>query len=1065
MQNTLAKILFSTRLTAILFLVFAAAMVTGTFLDAGELTSPTAYTRTLIYNAWWFEAIMVLFVINFVGNIVRYQLYKKEKWPTLILHLAFIFILLGAGITRYFSFEGMMGIREGETKNTFLSQKTYVKIYIDGDYMIDGVPQRLPLEEEVDFSARLDNDFKIETQYDKQLVSIELEKFIQGAEEDIVPNDNGEEYLKIVESGGGAPHNHFLKVGEVASIHNILFALNKPTEGAVNITYSNNDLTIKSPFEGEYLTMATMAQGTLVKDSLQPLVLRSRYVIADMQLVFPKPVVKGVFDIVQKSQILKNDEDGAVFKVTTNGETKRVGVLGGKGIDNAFKQVQVGGLDIAIKYGSKVLELPFNIKLNDFVAERYPGTENRYSAYSSQITVFDEQEGDFDYKIYMNHILDHRRYRFFQSGFDPDELGTILSVNHDYWGSLITYIGYFLLYFGLMAILFAKKSRFGDLKKQLEKVKAKKQKILAVVFLCLGLNGFSQEHTKGDEHNHSRPEKVLVDSILQANIAPKEHADVFGRMVIQDLDGRMMPLNTYASEVLRKVSKHDTYEDFDANQVLLSMQESPMLWYNVPIIYLPLKKGDSIRTIIGTSKEDKYVSLADFLTETGTYKLAPYIEEAYKANPPTAIQKELKEVDQRVNLFYNTLPYEGLNTLRIFPLPEDENNTWISSSIYKEQTFKVEDSLYANFIKNSFNAYLYMLNTAKQTGDYSEANKILEAVKKTQQRYGASVMLSDKKINTEVLYNKYDIFKKLFSWYLYAGTVLFVVLIIQIFKDKSKTLNVLANIFKITILILFLLHTAGLIVRWYISGHAPWSDAYESMLYVAWSSMFFGLAFGRKSELTIASTAFVTAMLLMIAHWNWMDPAIANLQPVLNSYWLMIHVAVIVASYGPFTLGMILGIVSLLLMVFTNKDNKKKMDINIQELTIINEMALTVGLVMLTIGNFLGGMWANESWGRYWGWDPKETWALISIMIYAFVIHMRLVPGLRGRWLYNLCSIIAFSFIIFTYFGVNFYLSGLHSYQSGQQIASFNIIAIAIAILALLGVLSYRGYVKYYKKK
>jgi ABC-type transport system involved in cytochrome c biogenesis permease subunit len=192
------------------------------------------------------------------------------------------------------------------------------------------------------------------------------------------------------------------------------------------------------------------------------------------------------------------------------------------------------------------------------------------------------------------------------------------------------------------------------------------------------------------------------------------------------------------------------------------------------------------------------------------------------------------------------------------------------------------------------------------------------------------------------------------------------------------------------------------------------------MIYVAWATMLFGLIFGRKSELTIASTAFVTAMLLMIAHWNWMDPAIENLQPVLNSYWLMIHVAIIVASYGPFTLGMILGATALSLMIFTTRSNRDKMLLNIKELTIINEMALTVGLVMLTIGNFLGGMWANESWGRYWGWDPKETWALISIMVYAFVIHMRLVPGLRGRFAFNLASILAISCIMFTYFGVNF---------------------------------------------
>ncbi len=1088
MQNKLAKILFSTRLTAILFIAFAAAMAVGTFLDAGQDTSPTPYTRNLIYNTWWFETIMVFFVINFTGNIFRFRLYKKEKWATLILHLAFIFILLGAFITRYVSFEGMMAIREGATENTFLSQETYIITYIDGDYEIDGLKQRLPIGKKVDFSGRLKNDFKIETAYNKQPVTIELEKFIVGAEEDIIPNETGEAYLKLVEAGGNGAHNHFLKVGEVANVHNVLIALNKPTNGAINITHSKDGLTIQSPFEGSYMTMATQARGKLVKDSLQPLVLRSLYKIGNMQLVFPKPVIKGVFDVVQKAQILKNDVDGVVLKVSANNETKRIGLLGGKGSSGGFKQIKVGGLDFTFKYGSKVLELPFKIKLNDFEAERYPGTDKGYSAFSSQVTVLDEQEGDFDYKIFMNNILDHRGYRFFQSSFDADEKGTILSVNHDYWGTLLTYIGYFMLYFGMLAILFVRGSRFADLKRQLEKVKAKKAKVLSILLLCFGLNAFSQQHSENDGHNHSRPSKAQIDSIIKANITPKAHADEFGHLVIQDLSGRMMPVNTYASEMLRKLSKSDTYEDFDANQVYLSIQESPLLWYNVPIIYIKLKKGDSIRKLIGINKEEKYATLADFFTVRGEYKLAPYLEDAYKAQVPNGFQKEFKEADQRVSLLYNAV--EGMS-LKLFPIPNDENNKWISAYDYKidqSVNHKIEDSLYGNFIKNGFRAYLYTLNNSKQSGDFSEATKLLKAFKKTQHQYGAEVMLSDDKVKTEVLYNKYDIFKKLFSWYMYAASLLFVVLIIQIFNDKRKFVNVSVLILKFIIFGLFLLHTAGLIVRWYISGHAPWSDAYESMIYVAWSTMLFGFIVGiskkkeqvdkkdisgivlailgkrNTSDLTIAAGAFVTSMILMIAHWNWMDPAIANLQPVLNSYWLMIHVAVIVASYGPFALGMILGVVSLFLMIFTTKANKEKMSLNIKELTIINEMALTVGLVMLTIGNFLGGMWANESWGRYWGWDPKETWALISIMIYAFVIHMRLIPGLRGRWFFNLMSIVAFSSILMTYFGVNFYLAGLHSYASGDQIVSVKFIGIACAIVAVLGFFAYRGYAKYYKK-
>ncbi|HLV39391.1 MAG TPA: cytochrome c biogenesis protein CcsA [Xanthomarina sp.] len=1065
MQNKITKFLFSTRLTAVLFIVFAASMAIGTFMDAGQDTSPTPYTRNLIYNTWWFEAILFVFMINFIGNIPKYRLWRKDQWATLMLHLSFILIIIGAGITRYISFEGMMNIREGETEHAILSHKTYITAYIDGDYMVNGQAQRKIVEEEVDFSHRLKNKFHYKTDYNNQDVTFELEKFIGGAEKDVVPDENGKEYLKLVEAGGdGAPHNHFLEAGEVQSIHNVLFSLNKEVPGAVNITSTENGLTIQSPFEGEYMTMATGVTGDLVKDSIQPLILRSRYVIGTMQIVFPKPVVKGHFDIVKKSEMLAGDEDGVVLKVTSNGETERVGLLGGQGYSKPFEKVHIAGLDIAFKYGSKIIELPFSIKLNDFVADKYPGTEKSYSSFASEVTVIDKETGDYDYRIYMNHILDHGGYRFFQAGFDPDELGTRLSVNHDFYGTWVTYIGYFFLYFGMIAILFDKRTRFGDLKRQLKRVKHKKSKALMVLFLCFGLHGYAQEPAQNDNHKHSTaPTKAQIDSILAVNITPKAHADKFAHLVIQDAGGRMMPINTYASEMLRKLSKHDTYEGFDANQVFLSIQESPLLWYNVPVIYLKPQKGDSIRKLIGVEEGQKYVSLVNFFTENGAYKLAPYLEEAYKAQIPNGFQKEFKETDQRVNLLYNTI--EGY-ALRIFPIPDDYNNKWISSTEYRRDNYRdqIKDSLYANFVNNGFSAYLITLNSAKQSGDFSKAEDLLESFKKTQHKFGSSVMLSDKKVQAEISYNKYDIFKKLYSWYMYGSALMFVLIIVQIFREKSRVLNTSIKTFKYIILGLFILHTLGLIARWYISGHAPWSDAYESMIYVAWATMLFGLLFGRKSDLTVAATAFVTSMILMVAHWSWMDPAIANLQPVLDSYWLMVHVSIIVASYGPFTLAMMLGVVSLFLMIFTTKENKSKMLLNIQELTIINEMALTVGLVLLTIGNFLGGMWANESWGRYWGWDPKETWALISIMIYAFVIHMRLVPGLRGRFTFNLASILAFSSIMMTYFGVNFYLAGLHSYASGDQIVSVKFILIAFGIVAVLALLAYRKYAKFYKK-
>jgi cytochrome c-type biogenesis protein CcsB len=517
----------------------------------------------------------------------------------------------------------------------------------------------------------------------------------------------------------------------------------------------------------------------------------------------------------------------------------------------------------------------------------------------------------------------------------------------------------------------------------------------------------------------------------------------------------MKPLNTFSSELLRKVSKSDSYKNLNSDQVMLSITKDPLLWYNIPIIYL--KRGnDSLRKITGRSKNDKYAAFVDFFDENGNYKLAKFLERAYKSSLPNQFEKDFIETDRKVNLMYSAL--DG-NILKIFPIPNDENNKWVSFKELDINDFKGIDTLY---VKNILPLYLGSLQKDIESNDYANSKRILESIRGFQTKYGASILPSEDKIKAEILYNKYDIFRSLFSWYMYVGTLMFVFLIFQIFYN-NKFLNYFITASKYVIFILFVLQTLGLIARGYISGHAPWSDAYESMIYVAWATVGIGLAFGRKSDLTIASTSFVASMILMIAHWNWMDPEIANLVPVLDSYWLMIHVSVIVGSYGPFTLGMILGIVSLILILITNKKNKKKIDLNLKELTIINELALTVGLIMLTIGNFLGGQWANESWGRYWGWDPKETWALISIMIYAFVLHMRLIPGLRGKWAFNLMSIIAFASIVMTYFGVNFYLTGLHSYASGDKVITPNFVYYSVVFVFVLGFASYFKHKKYFK--
>ncbi|MEX0314175.1 MAG: cytochrome c biogenesis protein ResB, partial [Allomuricauda sp.] len=609
MLEKLSKILFSTRLMAVLFLIFATAMAFGTFVESWYSTETA---RIYIYNATWFEVIMVFFAINFVGNIFRYQLLSWKKWPVLVLHLSWILIIVGAFVTRYISYEGIMPIREGNIENRFYSDKTYLTVFVDGE--IEGEIKRKVLEDDLIVTSEgMRSSLPWKSDFNGQTFTISYNDFIEGAKEGLVEDENGREYLKIVEAGDGQRHEHYLENGKVASIHNVLFALNKETSGAINIFFDGDGYKIKSPFSGAFMRMADQFQGEVANDSLQPLQLRSLYTMAGMQFVIPESMVKGSYGVVKvpENEITEATQDALVVSISTNGETVQQKLLGGKGSANFSDKIKVGGLDFSLSYGSKVYELPFAIQLNDFIAEKYPGTQTGYASFMSKITVDDERS--FDYDIYMNHVLDHKGYRFFQSGFDPDEKGTILSVNHDFWGTWITYIGYFLLYIGLMGIMFFGKTRFRDLQQALIKVKAKKA-ALSVLLLLLTTNiAFAQEDTVDTDHGHADlPTKAQVDSIIKSSVVSNEHAEKFGALVIQDEGGRMKPIHTFASEVLRKLSGNDTYEGLTANQVFLSMMMNPGVWYNTEIIKVAKRENDSIRKIIGVPKGTKYVKATDF---------------------------------------------------------------------------------------------------------------------------------------------------------------------------------------------------------------------------------------------------------------------------------------------------------------------------------------------------------------------------------------------------------------------------------------------------------------------
>ena len=384
MTEILKKIFFSTRLTAVLLVVFATAMAFGTFIESWYSTETA---RIWIYNARWFEGIMVLFVINFIGIIFRYRLLRREKWPVLVLHLSWILIIVGAFVTRYLSYEGMMPIREGSMEKVFYSDKTYLTAHVDGE--IDGAPKRKILEDDllVTSEARKIN-LPWQSDFNGQAFTISYVDFIRGAKEGLIPDENGNEFLKIVEAGDGNRHEHYLENGKIANIHNVLFSLNNETEGAINLIITDSTYQISSPFEGNFMRMADQFSGALLKDSLQTLQLRSLYTLGGMQFVIPEPLVKGTYGIVEvpEEELTEATQDALVVGVSSNGETVEKKLLGGKGFARFSEKFEVGGLQFSLSYGSKVHELPFAIQLNDFIAEKYPGTEKGYASFMSRIT-------------------------------------------------------------------------------------------------------------------------------------------------------------------------------------------------------------------------------------------------------------------------------------------------------------------------------------------------------------------------------------------------------------------------------------------------------------------------------------------------------------------------------------------------------------------------------------------------------------------------------------------------------------------------------------------------------
>lgn len=1022
----IADTLFSTSAAGLYTLLFAISIGVATFIENDFGTSSA---QKVVFKTKWFELLLVMFCLSLVVNIIRFRMVQQRKWALLTFHAAMIIIIMGAGITRYFGSEGMMGIREGSTSNSFLSAETYLlyKVLHEG--------RTYTFDEPVLFATLGNNHLKRRFVIGNKNLDVEVESFIPNPTEQLIEDEaGGVPTLKVVFAGMNGREEYLLRLGDKVNIYGTLFNFGASEDmRAFNIKYQSDSLSFMSGAAFNEMVMATQSRNTLPAGIYHPLKLRSMYSDGEHSFVFGAFSPHGRSEVTSSSnKMTSTSKAGLSVKLNFGGEEKKVFVVGSQGVAGEPRTTPFGTSAVSIAYGAKEVKLPFAIKLNDFIMERYPGT-NSASSYASEVTLLDQRKNLVrDQRIYMNHILNYGGYRFFQSSFDQDELGTYLSVNHDAPGTLVSYIGYALLTLGMLLSLVSKNSRFAQVSRNIKNMRQKEQ-LMTVVLVGLLMSFATPAKSNG----------------AAGPVVNKDHADAFGRIVMQDFRGRMKPMNTHAGEVLRKLSRKESLMGLSAEQILLGMTVNPEAWYATPMI--KVGKHEEVLKIMGVNGGE-LISYRDFFTEQGEYKLRDYVRNAYNAAPRDrgAFEKEIIKLDEKVNIC--GMIFSG-SFMTVFPIPGDTSHTWVAA-VGEDGSPHKEPAFAGTIIEQFYPMYVSAVNEALQSNDWSLPNRMLVELDKYQRKYGSKIMPSQTKLNAEHTLNSLNVFSRLGKLYGLLGLAFLALLFTSVFRHSANTKLPL----KIALAVLFFgffMHTLGLGLRWYVSGRAPWSNGYESMIYIGWTTVLAGLIFSRKNAGGLAATTVLASVILMVAGLSWLDPEITPLVPVLKSYWLTIHVSLEAGSYGFLALGAIIGVLNLIFMVFANQRNGEKVYRIIKEMTYTSEMTLIGGLFMISIGTYLGGVWANESWGRYWGWDAKETWALVTILVYSFILHMRLIPGLRGVYAFNVATLFGWGSVMMTYFGVNYYLSGLHSYAAGDPVPIPTWVYYTVATLFVLCVLAY----------
>ena len=989
-----------------LLLFIAIVTGTATFIESDFGTEAA---KAMVYNTWWFELAFLILSLNLIGNLINFRMWKVKKLPVLTFHLALLLIVIGAAVTRHFGYEGVMHIREGDTSGSILSRDSYVQVAIKSS------SETLHNEKVVHFSVVSPDEYSHTFSVSSGKVTVKSTEFIPQAVMHVVPSSEGPPALSVAIQGNDGMMEKIIMHGDRIDMDGISLAFDSD-HADIFIEERNGEPFFTANDTVKSISMHNGKQALFVPGNECPFLPGLVYIFKGRKIVlrryFRHASVRPVPSEGESRTLLP---DAVRFEIKSDGIKKELFVFGRNELKGRIFRTSVNGIDIGISYGSKEITLPFSLRLNDFILERYPGS-NSPSSYASEVTLIDERKGiKEDKRIFMNNIMKYEGYRFFQASYDPDEKGTILSVNRDVWGTAITYLGYLLLTLGMIAALIFPGTRFRYLLGKTKKLSNRKKELLGIILFLSVSSAFAFEINP--------PHKL----------SEKDAAE-FGSLWVQDHGGRIKPLNTLNSEILRKLVKHNRYKGYSADRMVLSMLLDPEYWKTVPVITV---KNRELRKTLQLN--NRKASFNQFFDTRGRYKISEIVDDAIRKNPArrNKLEQEAIKIDEQLNVFYMT---QSGSMLRIFPDPNNSHASW-STPVINSHAIK----------NNAGSTMFFKYIEALKSGDPTNANEYLNEISRYQIKYASDILPDETRKKVEIFYNRTSVFLWLFPWFFVIGLILLIFQFITLFKPRYQFLSLMKTGF-VLILTGFIIYSAGLGVRAYISGHSPWSNGYESMLYIGWVTILAGLIFSRRSPISLSVGALFGGIVLMVAHLSWMNPEITNLVPVLKSYWLTIHVAVITASYGFLSLGALLGFLNLILISFRTAKNRIRLMLTIEELTAITELSLTVGLYMLTIGSFLGGVWANESWGRYWGWDPKETWSAVTILVYAFILHMRLIPGMKDIVLFNFSAVIGFGSVIMTYLGVNYYLAGLHSYAKGEPMPLPSFIYYTIAIVLIVSV-------------